>query len=117
MGTYIDWLEELIEIVSDNAVATITDVLAVVAPDGRGLFMDAQTDEDQLEVYMGLRGDPLAWGQYIMDGAMEMEQKLLEAGVPPDEISAVHPFDVVQKFAIQYSAEMEGKLAKSEVGR
>lgn len=110
--TYIDQLEKIIEVVSDWAVETVIQVTDVIAPDGRGLFKEPQTDEEMIADYLQLRGDSLAWGTYIMDAAQAIEQKLLESGLPPDEVVAVHPFDIAQKYALMYSADMEERLSK-----
>lgn len=109
--TYIDQLERIVDIVSDWAVQTVIDVTQSISPDGRGLFMVPQSDEEMLQDYLVLRGQPMAWGTYIMDAAQSIEQKLLDSGLPQDEIANVHPFDIAQKYAIMYSAEMEEKLS------
>lgn len=113
MGTYIDTLEQVIETVSDYAVQAVVDVTAALAPDGRGFGQVPETEEAQIEAYMKLRGDPMAWGDFIFSAAQEIEQKLAESAVSPDLIASVHPFDIAQKYAIQYSADMEKKLSKA----
>lgn len=113
MGTYIDTLEMVIETVSDYAVSAIVDVTAALAPDGRGFGQELQSEEAQIEDYMKLRGDALAWGDFIFSTAQQIEQKLAESAVSPDLIASVHPFDIAQKYAIQYSADMERKLTRA----
>ncbi len=109
---YIDQLERLVDVVSDWAVQTVLECVQAISPTGRGLFQAVQSDEEMLEDYMQLKGNPIAWGTYIMDAAQAIEQKLVDSGLQPDDITSVHPFDIAQKYAIVYSSDMEAKLAK-----
>lgn len=111
--TFIDLLESVIDIVSDAAVKQIESVTTALAPDGRGFGLTFQTDDEMIADYMQLRGNPQAWGDYIFSAVQQIEQKLSESALDPQAIASVHPFDIAQKAAIQYSAEMEGKLKKA----
>lgn len=109
---YIDQLEQLVETVSYWAVSTILETVQAISPTGRGLFQTTQSDEEMVEDYMQLRGNAIAWGTYIMDAAQAIEQKLVDSGLGPDDIASVHPFDIAQKYALAYSADMEAKIDK-----
>ncbi len=111
--TFIDVLESVIEIVSDTAVRQITSVTQALSPDGRGFGQVFQSEDEDIADYMKLRGNPMAWADYIFNGVQQIEQKLSESALSPDAIASVHPFDIAQKAAIVYSSEMEQKLKKS----
>lgn len=110
--TYIDQLEKVAEEVSDWAVGVIERVYETLAPDSRGWEETLQSEEEQINDYIMLRGNPEAWGQYLFSLVQDIQQKLYDAGLKPDDIVSVHPWDIAQKFALDYSARMEDLLAR-----
>lgn len=110
--TFISELEEITEEVSDWAVDIIQDVVKALMPDGKPWGYVALSDEDQIQNYLALRGQPEAWIRFIGEQAAEITNKLTDAGLPPDKIAEAHPFDIASKFAIAYSSEMERELRK-----
>lgn len=113
--TYVDQLERVTDEVSDWAVGIIQRVYETLAPDNRGWDEVLQSEEDQLNDYIMLRGNPEAWGQYLYELAEDISTKLMDAGLPSDDIASVHPWDLAQKFALDYSVRME-KLLDKKVG-
>lgn len=110
--TYVDTLEMVTEHVSDWGVKIVNKVLDVLMPDGRPYGFKQDSVEEQLATYMQLRGNTEAWMEYILEKAQDIEKRLADAALPPDEIAAVHPWDIAQKLAIEYSVRMETELAK-----
>lgn len=110
--TYIDQLERVADEVSDWATAMILRIYETLAPDNRGWDETLQSEEDQINDYIMLRENPEAWGQYIFELAQDIQTKLADAGLPSDDIASVHPWDLAQKFALDYSFRMETLLAK-----
>lgn len=108
--TYVDQLERVADEVSDWATAVIFRVYETLAPDNRGWDETIQSEEDQINDYVMLRGNPEAWGQYLFELAEDISTKLMDAGLPSDDIASVHPWDLAQKFALDYSVRMETLL-------
>ena len=111
--SYIDELEEIEEVVAKWAVDTINMAVATISPNGRPFGYVEQTDEEQLDEYFALRGDPEAWAKYIGDLILQSNQKLADAGLSPEQIKAVHVEDTVQKATAMYSYNMEQLLEKN----
>lgn len=110
--SYISELEILEEKVSDWAVDLIMDIYNLLCPDGRPYNWVEQDMDEQLNEYQLVRGDPQAWAKKILDDATAISQKLLDSGLRDDQIVSVHPFDIAQKFALEYSINMEKEIAK-----
>lgn len=108
---YITDLERVCEIVSDWYVDSVLKVSAVLMPDGRP-FDYVDDPQARMRDYLALRGDPAAWSQYLLTEAESITQKLQDSGLPEDQILSVHPYDLAQKFAVEFSAHMEGELTK-----
>lgn len=106
-----DW-EEVVEVVANWGVESILATVKALSPDGRGFGQELATEEEQLREYFGLQGNPEAWAIWIGDKAGELISKLQESGLNPDQIASVHPVDIVTKYAIKYSADMEDILMK-----
>lgn len=110
--SYISELEALEERVSDWAVDLIMNIYNLLCPDGRPYHWVEQDMDEQLNEYQLVRGDPQAWAKKILDDAAAISQKLLDSGLRDDQIVFVHPFDIAQKFALEYSINMEKEIAK-----
>lgn len=113
MSYIIKDLEEIVDVVADWAVETVLEVTRALSPDGRPFGYVAQTDEEQLNDYFLLKGNPEAWATRIGEIAGDITKKLTDAQISPDEIMSVHPMDIAQKYLISYSCEMEAKLEKN----
>lgn len=113
MSYIIKDLEEAVDVVSDWAVKVILEVTNVLSPDGRPFGYVEQTDEEQLNDYFLLRGNSQAWAEKIGGIAGDITKKLTDSQVPEDDILSIHPMDIAQKWAINYSTEMEAKLEKN----
>lgn len=113
MSYIIKDLEEAVDVVSDWAVKVILEVTNVLSPDGRPFGYVEQSDEEQLNDYFLLKGNPEAWATKIGEIAGDISKKLSDSQVPEDDILSIHPIDIAQKWAISYSVEMESKLEKN----
>lgn len=112
MSITVEELEGVIEGVSNWAVDIIQKAVEALNPSGKPFQFEEQPIEKQIEDYILIRGNPEAWLSFIQSRSDEMVKRLEEAGVPPNEIASVHPFDIASKYAIAYSVFMEDELRK-----
>lgn len=111
MTTFIDEVEILVDILTEWSEDYIDQLLEGLAPDGRPFGTHAQTKEEQLEEYQTIKGSPDRWWQYVDGMAKALMEKLQANGLSPDQIAAVHPYDIAFKRAIAYSVEMEDAIS------
>lgn len=112
--SFISHAEEIIDDVAHWGVEYINGVVDALSPDGRPFGMEKRTQRDQLRDYMQLRGNHAAWGQWIEERAQRIRTLLQEARIDEEEINSVHPYSIVEAFAIQYSDRMERLLSREE---
>ena len=98
--------------VADWAVAAINRIVEILTPNGRPYGHMEQTMSERLIEYMALRGNEQAWGQYILDSAQNIAQKLIDSGLDQATMLSVHPWDIAAKYAAEYSIEMEDELRR-----
>lgn len=108
----VDSIDEIVETVSDWAVDIIKDALTALNPSGRPYGFVDQPIEEQLNDYILIKSNDQAWLAFIQNKSQEIIQRLTEAGLPEDELAAIHPFDIASRYAIAYSAYMEDELRK-----
>ena len=113
MTYMIKELEDTIDIVSDWAVEAVQVVLKVISPDGRPFGYEEETDEDQIIQYLQYKSSPESWAERVGELTGELMQKLRDNGLSEDQIISIHPIDIVQKYLIAYSVEMEEKMEKN----
>lgn len=113
--TYIDSLEEVADIVSEWAANIVDATIDSLAPDGRPFGMQELTETEQIAQYMNLRGNSDAWSTWITDRVKSITDRLTSQGIDEQQISEVQPFDIVESFAIDYSARMEKLIGKNNV--
>lgn len=107
--------EEIVDEVARWAVAYVNQVVDALAPDGRPFGLEPKSEEQQLLDYINnYRGNPDAWANRIRTTATQIQQMLLQKGVTPDKIPSVHPFDIAEDMAMDYSIRMENLLAKTQ---
>ena len=107
--------EEIVDEVAKWGVAYVNQVVDAISPDGRPFGMEPKTEEQQLLDYINnYRGNPDAWANRIRTTATQIQQMLLQKGVTPDKIPSVHPFDIAEDMAMDYSIRMENLLAKTQ---
>lgn len=112
--TFISHAEEIIDDVAKGGVDYINTVVDAIAPDGRPFGMEQSTQRQQVRDYLKIRGDHAAWNAWIEDRVNRIRTLLQEAGIQDPEINSVHPYSIVESFAIQYSDKMERLLSKEE---
>jgi hypothetical protein len=109
MITFIDELENDATEVAHRLVKLRDTILDALAPDGRGFQEAKATEREQVQEYVTLlRGNPAAWEGWIMTRATQISAAL--GGLPPDVVAEVHPWDIAQRYALDYSAHMEKAL-------
>ena len=109
--SFVDEMEEIVDIVSDWGVETIMKAIEDL---GNRPFDSVELSvEQQLEDYLKLRGNPQAWSTYIDGKATELITQLQADCVPGDDIVSIHPHDIAIKYAIDWSSRMEMEIAKN----
>ena len=106
--------ENVVEDVAQRAAKIVERAMDAFAPDGRPFGMEERTDDERLDNYLqqGLHDNPDAALNWIRTHVAEVQQRL--QGMPEDVIASIHPFDLVQRAAIVYSANMEELLRKRQ---
>ena len=115
--TFIDELEDIVEIVSDWSVEVVRDAVQKLSTDGRPFMMDKKSTRQQLDEYLMLINSPdpvAACVMYIDQMAETVAGHLLASNIPPNEIVAIHPYDIAARHLIIWSAEMETLLQKEQ---
>lgn len=112
-NTYIDELESIVEEVSDWAVELVTYITNVINPSGRPFGSVEQSDTERIKAYQEIRGDTSKWAAFIDENAKKLIESLSQSGVSPDFLASVHPYDIAEKYAITYSAEMEQLITEN----
>jgi hypothetical protein len=110
--SFVSGIENIVDVVADWAVDAIEQVVNILAPDGRPFGYEPVDEEDQIENYLQLKGNPQAWTAFINERATKISQDLQTNGLQEDDILSVHPFDIAARYAMNYAAAMEAKLGK-----
>jgi len=110
--SFVQTVEEIVDELSDWVVETVLEIIDGIMPDGRPFFKEFKTDAEQLEEYNAVRGNPEAWAKWIAQQAVAIVLELQDSAVDPELINSVHPLDIAQKAAVQWSADMEEFIAK-----
>ena len=104
-------MEDLTEQVAEWVVEMIDLVFEAICPDGRPFGMERQTQAEQLETYVtNLRGNPQGWVNWVTERVNQVFTHL--ADLPPEMQASVHPWDIVERAALEYSARMEALYQK-----
>lgn len=109
MSSFVEEMEEMIEIVSDWCVEVVEDVVEALTEGGRPFDTVSLSKEDKMEEYSAYRGNPQKWIDWITQRATTIIEKLSENGVDQPGIESVHPWDIAIKLALQYSIELESE--------
>jgi hypothetical protein len=112
VSSFTQTSEESIEVISDWAVETITEIADALIENGRPFDTVELSPEEQMEEYLEIRGNPNEWIKYINNMVEQILNRLQEGGVSPDKIASVHPLMIALSFAVQYSTDMEARLAR-----
>ncbi len=113
--TFIDELEDIVDIVSEWCVEVINDAVDKLSTNGRPFMMSEMTPQKQLEEYMKLIDSPdpqMAFVNYIDGKARDIINRLMSSNIPENEIVAIHPYDIASRHTIIWSAEMEALRTK-----
>lgn len=110
--SFVREVEDVIDELSDWVVETVLELIDALMPDGKPFFREPKTVEEQLDDYYTVRGNPEAWAKWIAERTAELVLELQDSGVDPEAILSVHPVDLAQKAAVQWSADMEDLIGK-----
>lgn len=111
--TIVDQMESVIEEVSTGLAESTVAIMRALIPDGRGFGQKLQHPNDQVLYYLqNLRGNPDAWDKWIQDRVKQIEERLLAAGVPEEDVGKATPFNRVQAEALEYSSRMERMMQR-----
>lgn len=105
--TFVREVETAIDELSDWVVETILEIVDSLMPDGKPFFREPMTVEEELNEYYTIRGNPEAWTKWLAEQAGAIVMELQDSGVDAEAIISVHPVDIAQKAAVQWSADME----------
>ena len=101
MTTFIDDLEEVVDIVADWGVDIILDAIGKLTTNGRAFGSVDKPEELQLEDHMKKHGNPQAYVASIDKRARDLINQLMEDGIPPEDIASIHPYDISIKYEIE----------------
>jgi len=115
--TFIDELEDIVDIVADWCAEVVNDTVAKLSTNGRPFMMSEKDPQQQLAEYMILINSPdpqMAFVNYIDGKARDIIARLMASNIPENEIVSIHPYDIAARHVIIWSAEMEALRAKYE---
>lgn len=106
--------EDVIESVVQSVKADIDWLVDQFIPDGRAFGQEKRTEKEQLQAYVnsGLRDNPEVAANWIREKVSELTQMMQQFDVPPDLAATVHPYDIVIRAGLVFSAKMEKLLAE-----
>lgn len=109
--TFVDITESMIDDLTDAIEDYIDTIIDALMPDGRPFGMEPKSMDKQIVEYMQLRGNAAAWWDWM---AIRVEHLMAKAQeiLPPEKLEKLHPWDIVLRFAFNYSAKMEKELQK-----
>jgi len=114
MQTFIDFTEAMVEDVAQGLSDTIDMIVDILAPDGIGWQQEPMTDAERIDDYVkNYRGNVAAWENKIRTTVSAISQQL--QGLPPGVLAQVHPYDIAERLALYYSAQMEGMISEQGV--
>ena len=114
-SSFVDDVELIADEIADWVAVTVNDTVRYLSPNGRPLGEQKMTPEEQLISYLQMRGNVMAWQQFIDGYAQQIIQRVSSEGVNPEVIASIHPYDLAVAFAVDYSARME-KLYRRKGG-
>ena len=117
---FLNQIETIADEVGTWAASQIQMILDTLMPDGVPYGGRKLTEREQVVFYMkNLRGNPQAWSQYlnsrVKDISDNLEQLYSKFQVDPASIAEIHPWDIVIRRAVAYSAKMEKLLGEYEM--
>lgn len=110
MDTFVDEVESVAKDVARSLYDEIVATVESLAPDGRGLFQELKSMDEQLEEYRIIRNDLAAWTLWAQNKATEIAGKLQVGGVGEETIQAIDPIRIAVAYMLDYSSKMEEQL-------
>lgn len=86
--TFVDIMELVIEDVAKWAHTSIKSVLDSLAPDGRAFEERKLSQEEQIELWLRLRGSPEKWGEWVTQRVQILMDTMASSGVSEEAILA-----------------------------
>jgi hypothetical protein len=112
--SFVQITEEMAEDIVESVALDIEWIIDSLMPDGRKFGQPKLTNAELLQEYMdsGMHDNPEACKNWIRTKVQELSFQLLQFGVPIEAINSVHPYDIIERAAIIYSAKMEKLLER-----
>lgn len=109
--TFIDMTEAMIDDLSAAVEDYIDTIIDSLMPDGRPFGMEPGDINKELVEYMQLRNNAAAWWDWM---AIRVEHLTTRASqvLSEEQLAKHHMWDIVARFAINYSAKMERELKR-----
>lgn len=111
--TFVDVTEEMLEVLAEDVDMYIDSVIEALMPDGRPFGMEKKSPAEELSDYMELRGNAMAWWEWMATRYDYIKTKMNEM-LPPDKQALMHPWDIVFRYAMNFSAKMEKEYQKQQ---
>ena len=117
--TVIDQIDSIVDDVVKATTAHIDMVLNAIAEDGRAFGEEKLSPDEKLMHYIrDLRGNPVAWEEWVRSNVEVINSALMNVPNSETVIARVAPYDIAERYALEYSREQEAAIAnaiKSEV--
>lgn len=114
--TWIDEMEELAQLAANDLYEEYNDILDTLAPDGRAWGLEKRTTREQVAEYvaLGLHDNEQSWIEWMNQRVAEIAKAT--ADLDPQSVAAIHPWDIVVRYALDLASKMEAELER-ETGR
>lgn len=113
--TFVTETEEVIKEVAEWGTQKVQEIVEALAPDGRPFGAEKKSTEEQLDEYRAMRNDVNQWMAWISQKSQQVSNRLMAAGLGPDQMAVVNPTRIASQFAIAYSIKMEKMLEERMV--
>lgn len=115
--SFVARAEGLAHDVAVEAARTVNQIVDMLMPDGRPFGQEKMSLEAQVADYIetGWRDDPMVASKWMTEKAtIVIPDMLKKFGLTPQQIAAVHPWDIAISAAIAKSAKMEKEILKRQ---
>jgi len=112
--SFIAALESMEAVIEEWAAKYEEDMIRALSPNGRPFGMEKKSQQELLEEYKQMRGNPEAWRQFFRDRLAVALSSVDASNL--EEAQAKHIADIVARWVIRYSADMEELLRRQEGG-
>lgn len=104
--TFVGTTEAEIEEVAEWADKLINEIVNLLAPDNRPFGVEERSEQEQIDNYLQVRGNSIAWLQWMANKEFEIMQ-LLATQLPPEALQALNTRQLALNYALDWSIRME----------